>query len=143
MEDNNINMLCKLKQAFELKEVDIKTYSPLSLAFIGDSVFDLIVRSIVVCKGNTSNNNLHKNSVKYVSAVSQAKIIDVIKPILSEEELSIYKRGKNAKPHSGAKNASKSEYLKATGFEALIGYLYLKGEIDRIIEIVLKGIKDE
>jgi len=139
----NFNILCKLKEAFDMKEVDIKTYSPLSLAFMGDSVYDLIIRSMVVGRGNTSNNNLHKASVKYVSAVSQAKIIDTIMPELTEEEISIYKRGKNAKPHSGAKNATKGEYLKATGFEALVGYLYLKGDMDRILELVVKGIENE
>lgn len=132
----------KLRDSFELEKVDIRTYSPLSLAYIGDAVYDLFIRSFVIGKGNTSNNSLHKMSVKYVSAVAQAKIANVIQSELTEDELNIFKRGKNAKPSSGAKNASAKEYHIATGFEALIGYLYLAGNEERIVELVKRGIEE-
>lgn len=128
-----------IKNSFSLKEVDIRTYSPLSLAYIGDSIYDLIIRTYVVGKGNVPNKKLHKETVKYVSAVAQSQIVDKIKEDLSEEEKDIYKRGKNSKPSSMAKNATAKEYLKATGFEALLGYLYLQGRMDRAIELIKKG----
>lgn len=136
------NFFEQLRDSFDLPKVDIRTYSPLSLAYIGDAVYDLFVRSYVVGKGNTSNNTLHKQTVRYVSAVAQAKISAVIQDSLSEEELGIFRRGKNAKPSSGAKNASAGEYHKATGFEALIGYLYLLGREERIVELVKLGIEE-
>lgn len=136
-----IDLIFELKKEFELNEIDIRTYSPLTLAYIGDAIYDLLVRSFVVCKGNTSNNKLHKKTTRYVSANAQAEIIKAIKEDLTEEEVGIYKRGKNAKPSSTAKNASLTEYLKATGFEALLGYLYLTGQKDRLTYIVKKGIE--
>ena len=139
----NINTIANLREKFEMEKVDIRTYSPLTLAYIGDAVFDLVIRSLVVMKGNTSNNNLHKSVTKYVSAIGQGRILDKITPVLTEEELGVYRRGKNAKPNSKAKNATLAEYLKATGFEALIGYLYLKGDEDRMIELIRMGISDE
>ncbi len=140
---SSIDFLEKLKAEFDLSEVDIRTYSPLSLAYIGDCVYDLVIRSMVLLKGNTSNNMLHKECVKYVSAVSQSQMADKLLPLLTEEELSIYKRGKNAKPTSKAKNATAKEYLKATGVEALVGYLFLSNRLDRIIELIKIGISDE
>lgn len=137
--DNTCDFFEKLKTEFELPKVEINSYSPLTLAYIGDSVYDLVIRSYVVGLGNVPNKKLHKKAVEYVSAVAQAEILEKIKPSLSEEELSVYKRGKNSKPASKAKNATQKEYLKATGFEALIGYLYLLGRTDRIIELVKLG----
>ena len=136
-----IDLIFELKKEFELNEIDIRTYSPLTLAYIGDAIYDLLVRSFVVCKGNTSNNKLHKKTTKYVSAKAQSQIVKTLKEELTDEETAIYKRGKNAKPSSTAKNASLSEYLKATGFEALLGYLYLTGQKDRLTYIVKKGIE--
>ena len=135
-----IDLFAELKKEFDLKEVDIRTYSPLSLAFIGDSVYDLVIRSYVTGNGNTSNNSLHNKTIKYVSAKAQARIADSLKDSFSEEEMTIYKRGKNAKPSSGAKNAGLSEYMKATGFEALIGYLYMRGKTDRMLEIIKDAV---
>lgn len=132
-------MLNKIREEFGLEEVDIRGYSPLALAYIGDAVFDQIIRSRIVLEGNVPNEKLHKRATKYVSAVSQAAIMDTIMDSLTEEELSIYRRGKNSKPSSTAKNASLKDYLKATGFEAMIGYLYLNGQEDRIIELIKLG----
>ena len=125
---------------FDGKDIDIRTYSPLTLAYIGDDVFDLIIRTIVVNKGNTSPNKLHGNTVQYVSARAQSNILDSIMPILTDEEKDIARRGRNSKPHSKAKNASTIDYLKATALESIVGYLYLKDDMERIFEIIKYGI---
>lgn len=125
---------------FHGKDIDIRTYSPLTLAYIGDDVFDLIVRTIVVNKGNTSPNKLHGNTIQYVSARAQSGILDSIMPILTDEEKDIARRGRNSKPHSKAKNASTIDYLKATALESVVGYLYLKDDMERIFELIKYGI---
>ena len=125
---------------FEGKEVDIKTYSPLTFAYIGDDVFDLVIRTIVVNKGNTSPGKLHGATTHYVSAIAQAKMYDAIRPLLDENEADIARRGRNSKPHSKAKNASSTDYMKATALETLIGYLYLKNDMERIFYIIKTGI---
>ncbi len=125
---------------FDGKDIDIRTYSPLTLAYIGDDVFDLIIRTIVVNKGNTSPNKLHGNTVQYVSARAQSIILDSIMPILTDEEKDIARRGRNSKPHSKAKNASTIDYLKATALESIVGYLYLKDDMERIFELIKYGI---
>ena len=125
-----------IRQALELESKDIKTYSPLTLAFIGDDVFDLIVRTIIVTDGNAPVNAMHKRAAGMVKASAQASYMKVIRPLLTEEEADIYRRGKNAKSHTVAKNASLSDYKKATGFEALLGYLYLTDRMERILELV-------
>lgn len=118
-------------------------YSPLSLAYIGDSVFDLLVKTVLVEKNNKQTYKYHKEAINIVNAASQAKYMDVLIPILTERELYIYKRGRNAKTHSTAKNASVGDYRRATGFEALIGYLYLNREYERLFDIVGKCLKQK
>ena len=130
-----------LKEQFEIAEVDIRTYSPLALAYIGDGIFDLIIRSLVVGKGNTRASELHKRTSQVVKAKTQAEMIEAILPMLTEEEKDIYRRGRNAKSPTMAKNATMSDYRKATGFEALVGYLYLKDEMVRIVELIKVGIE--
>lgn len=125
---------------FEGKEVDIKTYSPLTFAYIGDDVFDLVIRTIVVNKGNTSPNKLHNMVIRYVSAKAQAKMYDAINPSLNDEEQDVLRRGRNSKPHTKAKNASSADYMKATALETLIGYLYLRDDMERIFELIRIGI---
>lgn len=130
------SLIRKLKREFACEEVDIKAYSPLTLAYIGDSIYDVMIRTVVVERGNRSANNLHKMAVKYVNAGVQAAMADALLESLSEEELAVYKRGRNAKSYTKAKNATVNDYRKATGLEALFGYLYLQDKMDRIIELI-------
>ena len=130
----------RIEEKFESKKVDIRTYSPLTLAYIGDAVYDTVVRSVVTGRGNVPNKKLHNETIKYVSATAQAKIIERIMDRLTEDEVEVYRRGKNAKPSSTAKNANLKDYLKATGFEALIGYLYLTGAEERMLELIRFGM---
>lgn len=136
----NRDFLGRIREEFELEEVDIRTYSPLTLAFIGDCVYDLIIRTILVGEGNRAVNGIHKDKSNLVNAGKQAEMAEKMKEFLSEEELEVYKRGRNSKPQSRAKNAGIADYQKATGFEALIGFLYLQGKNDRILEIVKKTL---
>ena len=124
---------------FGIEAKDIRTYSPLTLAYIGDAVFDLIIRSVLVNRGNTAVNNLHKKASAIVKAPTQAAIAATIMDDLTEEEKDIFRRGRNSKPHTKAKNASTMEYLEATGFEAVIGFLYLTGDMDRAMELIKLG----
>ena len=128
-----------LETLFSLPHNDPAQYSPLTLAYIGDAIFDVIIRSILVSRGNTQVNNLHKRACAIVKAQTQADFADVLMDTFTEDEMNIYRRGRNSKPHTKAKNASTMEYLEATGFEAVIGYLYLTGNMDRICELINKG----
>lgn len=131
----------KFMSEFGLEEQDIRTYSPLTLAYIGDAIFELVVRTVLVDRKNAQPEKLHKAATKIVKAETQALMIEALKEDLTEEELVIFKRGRNAKSATKAKNATMSEYRRATGFEALMGYLYLKGEIERMIELIHKGVE--
>ena len=128
-----------LKEKFSLPQVDIQTYSPLTLAYIGDAAYELVVRTFLVDQGNSRPDKLHRKASSMVKAAAQAAMAEVLKDSLTEEELSVYRRGRNAKSPTMAKNASMSDYRKATGFEALMGYLYLKGEQKRLIDLVYAG----
>lgn len=128
------------KKLLGIGEVDIRLYSPLALAYIGDAVYDLVIRTKIVCDGNAPVNSLHKGATHYVSATAQADTMKLIEDSLTEVELLYYKRGRNAKPQTTAKNASFGEYRIATGFECLIGYLYLTEQFERIIEVVKLGL---
>lgn len=139
--EESINLLEQIKKEFDCKEVDIKAYSPLTLAYIGDSIYDVIIRTVVVERGNRSVNNLHKTTVGFVNAGTQAKIVDALQDILTDEERTVYRRGRNAKSYTVAKNASVEEYRKATGMEALMGYLYLQNRMRRAIELVKAGLE--
>lgn len=134
--EESISLLRKLQKEFECEEVDLRNYSPLTLAFLGDCVFDLIIRTVIVERGNRAAESLHKKKSAIVKAQAQAQMAEAIMESLSEEELTIYKRGRNAKSYTTAKNASVTDYRKATGFEALLGYLYLQNKEDRIIELI-------
>lgn len=126
---------------FGLEEQDLRTYSPLTLAYIGDAIFELVVRTVLVERKNTQAEKLHKAATKIVKAETQALLIEAVKDDLTEEELAVYKRGRNAKAVTRAKNATMSEYRRATGFEALMGYLYLKGDMARMIKLIRLGVE--
>ena len=125
-----------IKEKFQLEDVDIRSYSPLVLAYIGDGIYDLIVRSVIVGKGNTSPSRMHKTVSGYVKAEAQSTMIGLLMEHLTEEEITIYKRGRNAKSPTMAKNATVADYRRATGFEALMGYLYLDDQFERLLELV-------
>ncbi|WP_027209317.1 Mini-ribonuclease 3 [Butyrivibrio hungatei] len=130
-----------LNDKFGIEGKDIRTYSPLTLAYIGDAIFDVVVRSILVNKGNTAVNKLHKRASDIVKAGTQSAFIKALMDDLTEEEADIYRRGRNSKPHTKAKNATTMDYLDATGFEAVVGYLYLTDNMDRVCELVQLGIE--
>ena len=139
--EESITILEAIKRDFACGEIDIRTYSPLTLAYIGDAVYDLVIRTIVVERGNTSANKLHHKTVAYVNARVQARMIEALMEELTEEEQTVYKRGRNAKCYTTAKNATVIEYRKATGFEALCGYLYLTGKQERMLTLVKKAVE--
>ena len=124
-----------IKEQFGIGETDIRTYSPLTLAYIGDGIFDLVIRTLVVGRGNTKANQLHYRTSHIVKAQTQSEMIEVLEELLTEEEADIYRRGRNAKSATTAKNATVADYRKATGFEALMGYLYLTDRFERIVEL--------
>lgn len=139
--DESINLLAKIKQEFECKDVDLRTYSPLTLAFLGDCVYDIIIRTVVVERGNRAPQGLHKKKSYLVNAKTQKDLVESIQDILTPDEEDIYRRGRNAKSYTTAKNASVGDYRKATGFEALLGYLYLNDQMDRVLFLVKEGLK--
>lgn len=118
-------------------------YSPLVLAYMGDAVYEMYIRSLLVSGHNTQVNKLHKEATKLVKAKAQSEIFEKIFPHLTEEELNIFKRGRNAHSYTSAKNADIVDYRRATGFEALIGYLYITGNMERINELLKLGIETQ
>ena len=129
-----------MQEVFQMKEVDVHSYSPLTLAYIGDSIYDLIIKSLVINQGNRQVNKLHKETSMYVQASTQSLMMRAMQEELTEEEHAVYKRGRNAKSVSPAKNQSITDYRRATGFEALLGYLYLKKEWKRMLDLVKIGL---
>lgn len=121
---------------FGIKDKDIRSFSPLTLAYIGDAVYEIVIRTIIVEKGNAPVNKLHHKASSLVKAVAQKAAMEKILPLLTEEEEAVYKRGRNAKSYTSAKNASVIDYRIATGFEALMGFLYLMGRNERMLELV-------
>ncbi|MFB8887536.1 Mini-ribonuclease 3 [Clostridioides difficile] len=125
-----------------MEKTELVTMSPLVLAYLGDTVYETYIREYLI-RQNTQRkvNDLHKLAIKYVKAKAQATIIHEIEIELTEEESKIYKRGRNQKSNTSPKNADIIDYKHATGFEALMGYLYLNNEIERLQYIINKGIK--
>ena len=132
-----------LKELFHLEDRDLRSYSPLTLAYIGDGVYELIIRTILVKRGNRPVNQLHKQASSLVKAAAQSAMMETLEPLLTEEEKSVYKRGRNAHSTTMAKHATMADYRRATGFEALLGYLYLKEDFARLVELVRAGIREE
>lgn len=134
--EKSIDYFKQFKEIFQIEHGKPESYSPLALAYIGDSIFDVMVRTIEVSKVNKQVNKYHRDVSKIVCAVSQAKMVLAIEKHFTEEEEAVYKRGRNAKSYMKAKNASTIDYRNATGFEALLGYLYLKEDFARLNELV-------
>ena len=135
--------LIQMKELFHLEDQDLRSYSPLTLAYIGDGVYELIIRTILVKKGNCPVNRLHKKTSSLVKAGAQSAIMEVIEEELTPEELSVYRRGRNAHSPTMAKHATMADYRRATGFEALMGYLYLKEDYTRMLTLVRMGIGED
>ena len=129
-----------MNELFQMEEVDIREYSPLTLAYIGDCVYDLVIKSLVINAGNKQVNKLHQETSRLVQASTQSLMMRTMQEHLTEEEHAVYKRGRNAKSVSPAKNQSITDYRRATGFEALLGYLYLKKDYKRLLELVKLGL---
>lgn len=129
-----------LLKSFDIEKKEAREFSPLVLAYVGDAVYEFIIRSILVSRGNRPVNKLNKDATSLVKAGAQADIIKLLKPELNEEEFVIFKRGRNSSPHTMAKNASMSDYKYATGFESLIGFLYLDNQFERALELVRLGL---
>ncbi|MCX8074861.1 MAG: Mini-ribonuclease 3 [Clostridia bacterium] len=124
-----------------IKKIDIQSTSMQTLAFIGDAVYNVYIRCYLVSKSNSKTGKIHKESIKYVSAKAQSKIIDNLHDFLTETEQLVYKRGRNTNIDKVSKNIDIIDYKKATGFETLIGYLYLNSEHNRLDEFVKKCIE--
>lgn len=129
-----------MNELFQMEEVDIREYSPLTLAYIGDCVYDLVIKSLVINEGNKQVNKLHQETSNLVQASAQSLMMRTMQEHLTEEEHAVYKRGRNAKSVSPAKNQSITDYRRATGFEALLGYLYLKKDYKRLLDLVKIGL---
>lgn len=127
---------------FEIKQKDIYQIHPLVLAYIGDSVYEVFIRTLVACEGNATVNMLHRRSTGFVKAKAQSDGVHRIMNSLSAEEQDIVRRGRNAKSGTIPKNADVTEYKYATGFESLIGYLYLKKDFERLIEVMKMSVED-
>lgn len=117
------------------EKVDIRLYSPQALAFLGDAVYEILVRERIVHRANMPVNKLHLQAVEQVRASYQSKAYAVVEPVLTEEELAALRRGRNISSIKPPKNGTMQDYRRATGLECLFGYLYLKGEIQRINEL--------
>lgn len=130
-----------MQEIFQLREVEIQEYSPLTLAYIGDGIYELLIRTLVVNEGNKTVQKLHKETSALVQASAQSKMMRRLQEELTEEEHAVYKRGRNAKSVSPAKNQSVTDYRRATGFEALMGYLYLKKDWERMLKLVKTGLE--
>lgn len=129
------------KKSLKLQVVDPCSYSPLALAYIGDGAYELVIRTKVINHGSMQVNKMHRKSASLVKAETQANLIKVLEEELTPEELAVYKRGRNAKSVSSAKNASMIDYRMATGFEALIGYLYITEQFERMITLISHGLE--
>lgn len=137
---NTNHLLDDIHDFFQISQKEINSYSPLTLAYLGDAVFEIVIRTIIVEKKSGTVKSLHRQSSDLVNAKAQAELMSRIMGALTEQEISIYKRGRNAKSHSVAKNANIHDYRTATGFEALMGYLYLNGEMERLLELIQLGL---
>ncbi len=122
------------------QQLSPEQYSPLSLAYIGDAIYEIYIRTMIVTRANAPVHLLHEKSSALVRAGKQSEIVGILEPLFTEKERQVYHRGRNAKAYTKAKNAGILEYRRATGLEAVMGYLYLKGDLDRIRELLAAGL---
>ena len=120
----------------------VAALSNLGLAHLGDGVYELMVRSYLCLSGRSTNKGLHKAAVGYVSAPAQAQAVKVIAPLLSQEEQEVFRRGRNASPHTIPAHAKREDYAAATALETLFGWLWLRGETGRLNELFEKIMED-
>ena len=123
------------RRLLQIPDFDLRSYSPLTLAFLGDAVYELVIRTMVVTRANTSPNQLNRQSSALVKASSQAEMMHAVAGLLSEEEQAVYRRGRNSHTAAVPKGASIGEYHAATALESLFGWLYLQGRTDRLNEL--------
>ncbi len=136
-----IDLAQAVRQNFSVEAKDIRTYAPLQLAYVGDAIYEIIIRTLVLEKKNVQVTYLHKAATHYVNAAAQKDLYNAISEELTEEEMGYFKRGRNAKSYTVAKHASVTDYRIATGFEALCGFLYLTGQNERLLSLVKLGIE--
>lgn len=129
------------KEALHLKHVEAGEYSPLALAYIGDAVYELAIRTLVMNRGNMQVNKMHKKTANLVKADAQARFYLLLEEELTDAEKAAYRRGRNAKSFTMPKHATMKDYRMATGFEALMGYLYLSGKTERMVDLVALAMK--
>jgi ribonuclease-3 family protein len=129
--------------SIQLTKDEIRNISSIGLAHLGDAVFELLVRSYLCARGKATGKGLHRATIELVCAPAQARFAEKILPQLTEEELAVFRRGRNANVHSIPRHASRAEYQQATALEALIGWLYLQGEKDRINELFCMMLEGE
>ena len=124
-----------------IADCDAAMLSPLTLAYVGDCAFEMIIRTIVVGRAEHTVNTLHKHTCRYVNAGAQKELLTILSEHLTEQEQSVVRRGRNAKSHSVAKHASVADYRLATGFEALCGFWYLSGQDERMVELLTEAVR--
>jgi ribonuclease-3 family protein len=134
------DLAAAVRQTFGMEKQDVRGYSPLTLAFLGDAVYEIVIRTMVVSRANTSPNQLNRQTSALAKAETQARLAHLLEKDLTEEEMAVWKRGRNARSATKAKNATVIDYRMATGLEALLGYLYLEGQMDRILELMELGL---
>ncbi|WP_424769136.1 Mini-ribonuclease 3 [Paenibacillus sp. sgz302251] len=128
---------------FHLPAKTPRLMNPVVLAYIGDAVFELLVRQYLISLPNQKSHHLHREATKFVSAKGQRRILESWQPHLSEEETDIVRRGRNAKSGTPPKNANPTDYRLATALESLVGYLYYEGRMERLNELLMIGLRDE
>ena len=129
-----------IREQFHIPQSDLRSYSPLALAYIGDGIYELVIRTVILGKGGRPVNQMHRMSSHFAKARAQSEMVEILLPHMTEQEKQIYHRGRNAKSYTKAKNASVNDYRRATGLEAVMGYLYLSGQFPRLVELVKTAV---
>ena len=139
-EAQNENLITCQTRYFDLKEKEPSQVSPLTLAYLGDAVYELMIRTLLVEESSAKAGALHQQAVRLVKAEKQSELVGILEEHFTEEEERVYKRGRNAKSPTSAKNADIVDYRRATGLEAVFGYLYLKQDMERLCQLLKLGL---